>query len=449
MIWFKFLFLLLSHTIPVYYIMAVTFEEYFSIQTFLVVLRETLESAIIISVLLSFVHQTFNDTQLKTQATRHHNQTYLSIEGTSSAPTTSTTTEEEETEFEKDESKLCRYLQFQIWLGGLLGLVVCLIIGSIILGIFYIIGSDLWSKAEHYWEGTFSILASIIISVMGVKILRVNKMQAKWKSKLGKILQSSGYLNNPHNKKSFDRAGTTWANKVELWSEKYNMFILPFVTTLREGLEAIALIGGIGINENTTAIALVNSAVLAVVIGSLIGVALYKYGNTMSLKVFLITSTCFLYLVAAGLFSKGVWNFELQRFIDQCGGMDVSETGHGPGSYDIAVSVWHVNCCNGELQDDGVFWMLFTAILGWTNSATIGSVVSYNVYWVVVIAVFWALIHEEKHGFLPVIPISWQLKRIEKRKNLYQPLDAPEIGVLEEVRDSMDSLNSQTPLQQS
>lgn len=196
--------------------MAVTFEEYFSIQTFLVVLRETLESAIIISVLLSFVHQTFNDTQLKTQATRHNNQTYLSIEGTSSAPTTSTTTEEEETEFEKDESKLCRYLQFQIWLGGLLGLVVCLIIGSIILGIFYIIGSDLWSKAEHYWEGTFSILASIIISVMGVKILRVNKMQAKWKSKLGKILQSSGYLNNPHNKKSFDRAGTTWANKVEL-----------------------------------------------------------------------------------------------------------------------------------------------------------------------------------------------------------------------------------------
>ena len=34
--------------------------------------------------------------------------------------------------------------------------------------------------------------------------------------------------------------------------EKYNMFILPFVTTLREGLEAIAVIGGIGINENTS-----------------------------------------------------------------------------------------------------------------------------------------------------------------------------------------------------
>ena len=62
----------------------------------------------------------------------------------------------------------------------------------------------------------------------------------------------------------------------------------------------------------------------------------------------------------------------------------------------------------------------FTAILGWTNSATIGSVVSYNVYWIVIILVFWSLIYEEKNGFLPLIPISWQLKRIQK-ENLYQP----------------------------
>ena len=100
------------------------------------------------------------------------------------------------------------------------------------------------------------------------------------------------------------------------------MFILPFVTTLREGLEAIAVIGGIGINENTSVMALVNAAVLAIMLGILVGAILYRYGNTLSLKMFLITSTCFLYLVAAGLFSKGVWNFELQRFIDKCGGLD-------------------------------------------------------------------------------------------------------------------------------
>jgi high-affinity iron transporter len=33
-------------------------------------------------------------------------------------------------------------------------------------------------------------------------------------------------------------------------------------------------------------------------------------GNFASIQVFLIFSTCFLYLVAAGLFSKAVWFFE-------------------------------------------------------------------------------------------------------------------------------------------
>ena len=36
------------------------------------------------------------------------------------------------------------------------------------------------------------------------------------------------------------------------------------------------------------------------------------------------------------------------------------------------------------------------------------------------------------------------IEKNSKRKNLYQPLDAPEIGVHEEVRESMDSLNSET-----
>ena len=135
----------------------------------------------------------------------------------------------------------------------------------------------------------------------------------------------------------------------------------------------------------------------------------------------MIVSTCFLYLVAAGLFSKGIWNFELQRFIDLCDGMDVSETGDGPGSYDINSSVWHVNCCNGEVPEDGVFWMLFTAIFGWTNSATYGSVFGYIFYWIVVISMFISLRFEERYGRLPLIPLSWQQRRIKKRQFMLLP----------------------------
>ncbi|KAI5968883.1 FTH1 [Candida margitis] len=416
-----------------------TLDDYFSIQTFLIVLRETLESAIIISVLLSFVHQTFC-TDEKKVANRTEPQ-YQTI----TSETISSSEETEASEARVVDNRLGQILKFQIWFGGLMGLAVCLLIGAIILVVFYKVGNDLWSIAEHYWEGTFSILASIIISLMGIQILRVSKMQQKWKVKLGRLLQSSRHFNPSRSSPSRGSKGG-WFDRLELLTEKYNMVILPFVTTLREGLEAIVFIGGIGVNEDTSIWAIINATVLAVIVGTLIGCVLYRSGNTLSLQWFLITSTCFLYLVAAGLFSKGVWNFELQHFINQCGGMDVSETGHGPGSYDIKRSVWHVNCCNGELQEDGAFWMILTAILGWTNSATYGSVISYILYWIVVIIAFTSLIHEEKHGHLPFIPIKWQLNRIRKRRSLYAPIE-DQHGEENDNRDSVDSINSETPLQ--
>lgn len=65
-------------------------------------------------------------------------------------------------------------------------------------------------------------------------------------------------------------------------------------------------------------------------------------GSTARLQIFLVISTCLLYLVAAGLFSRAVWAFEAQRWSTAIGG-DAAEIGDGPGSYDIDNSVWHVN----------------------------------------------------------------------------------------------------------
>jgi len=71
-------------------------------------------------------------------------------------------------------------------------------------------------------------------------------------------------------------------------------------------------------------------------------------------------------------------------------------------SYDIRKSVWHVNCCNPELNGGGG-WGIFNAIFGWTNSATYGSVLSYNLYWLVVIASFVTMRYKERHGHLPLM----------------------------------------------
>ncbi|KAF7579954.1 Iron permease FTR1 family protein [Clavispora lusitaniae] len=373
-------------------------EDFFSVQVFFIVLREALESAIIISVLLAFVNKSLqtNETEPQYQSTDNKQHT---------------------------AQKELRNLKWQIWIGGLCGFLACLVVGAFILAVFYALGSDLWSTTEHYWEGVFSILASVIISAMGVKMLRVNRMQQKWKQKLGDIIDQYNYLDVEASK---------------TWSERNAMFILPFITTLREGLEAIVFVGGIGVNESTSVWAILNATLLGIAIGAIVGIIMYRSGKTLSIQMFMIVSSCFLYLVAAGLFSKGVWNFELQRFIDLCDGFDVSETGHGPGSYDISNSVWHVNCCNGELPEDGVGWMLFTAVFGWTNSATYGSVIGYNCYWIAVIAMFSALLYEEKHGKLPVIPESWQRKRMAKHRQIPLPSSS---------RESSESVHSTTPLQ--
>ena len=102
-------------------------------------------------------------------------------------------------------------------------------------------------------------------------------------------------------------------------------------------------------------------------------------------------------------------------------GGDAAELGSGPGSYDIRRSVWHVNvscarncrnypfcerkylqvskCCNPDLNGGG-FWGIFNALLGWQNSATVGSVVSYNLYWIAVALGFGVMICKEK-GYGP------------------------------------------------
>lgn len=119
------------------------------------------------------------------------------------------------------------------------------------------------------------------------------------------------------------------------------------------------------------------------------------------MQIFLIISTCFLYLVAGGLFSRGVWYFENNAWNNIIGG-DASETGSGPGSYDIRSSVWHVNCCNPELGGGGG-WGIFNALLGWTNSATYGSVIAYNLYWICVMVAYSLMFYRERRGSLPVI----------------------------------------------
>ena len=268
---------------------------------FFILFRETLETSIIVSVLLAFLKQTLgHDSDLATykklrrQVSLHHGQFPPSI-------------------------ALSRLIHVQIWLGTILGLLICVIVGAGLIGAFYGLGKNKWSSTQDIWEGAFSIFASLVISVMGAALLRVSKLQDKWRVKLATALQV---------KNSTTKQRSTLRSRFKLWCEKYALFILPFATVLREGLEAVIFMGGVSLGLPATSFPL--AVVTGLACGCLVGYFIYRSvgtlcklnsswlngyrgGNFAPIQTFLIISTCFLYLVAAGLFSKAVWNFEMHK----------------------------------------------------------------------------------------------------------------------------------------
>lgn len=142
-----------------------------------------------------------------------------------------------------------------------MGLAICIVVGCGLIGAFYGVGVDGWGKAEELWEGIFSLIATIIISIMGAALLRISKMQEKWRVKIAKALRAK-------DRSSVGKFG------LKRWSEKYAMFILPFITILREGLEAVVFIGGVSLGVPASSIPV--ATITGLLAGCVVGYLIYK-----------------------------------------------------------------------------------------------------------------------------------------------------------------------------
>ncbi|BGP23526.1 high-affinity iron permease [Rhodotorula toruloides] len=320
----------------------------FSVPIFIITLRETIEAAIIVSVLLSLVESLVHE---------HGHEKGVDVVETLEAG---------------EQRRLIRRMRLQIWAGALVGLFIALCIGTAFIAFFTAL-NDLWGKTEEIWEGVFSLIACIIIFVMGVTMLRIDRSKLKWKAKL------SGAF---HDK--VDAATLTSKDRRQARNSKWTLFVLPLVTVLREGLEAVVFVGGVSLGQSAKSIPL--AAIVGIFTGLIIGYLIYASGSRINLSIFLVISTNILFLLGAGLFSKAVGDFQTYRYNNGVGG-DVGETGSGPGSFDPTDgSVWHLTYGNpgNNTSTDG--YSIFNAILGWTNNATIGTILSYVFYWFAAIA---------------------------------------------------------------
>jgi high-affinity iron transporter len=92
-------------------------------------------------------------------------------------------------------------------MGSAIGFFIALAIGAAFIAVWFTKASDLWKKSESLWEGieirdwnwgistdsiligVFYLIASIIIFVMGVTMLKIDRAKEKWRIKLQRAFE--------------------------------------------------------------------------------------------------------------------------------------------------------------------------------------------------------------------------------------------------------------------
>lgn len=135
--------------------------------------------------------------------------------------------------------------------------------------------ADLWAKSEELWEGIFSLIASLIILAMGITMLRLDRAKAAWRVKLTRAFatrtKAARANQTDEEAKKAIREGRTG---------RWVLFILPFITVLREGMEAVVFVGGVSLGQSARSIPI--AAIVGIVCGLACGFLIYAFASRTS-----------------------------------------------------------------------------------------------------------------------------------------------------------------------
>ena len=154
-------------------------SEYFAVPAFFVTLRESVEACVVLAVMLKFLDK-INRPELK----KH------------------------------------------VWLGAGLALLIACIVGVGFIIAYYEASKEiLTGKGEQIFEGTMTMIASFIITILAVSMLKIAKCQEAWERKLALSIA-----------KAEAKGGAGLSQSTMFW--------IPFTCVLREGLETVVFIAG-------------------------------------------------------------------------------------------------------------------------------------------------------------------------------------------------------------
>ncbi|KAJ3250611.1 hypothetical protein HK103_003378, partial [Boothiomyces macroporosus] len=285
---------------------------------------ETIEATIIVSVLISFAKRLNDDGQF---------------------------------------DSLAKKLKYAVIVGVGSGLFLTLALGAVVIYIWYRFGNNLWDKNELLWEGILGTVACVFITITAFAILKTQDLKDKLHRKLQARIDQAQQENIECEITKFN-------------STVYMFFWISFLSVVREGLEAVVFMGGVAVSEPASSIPI--AAACGVLIGLALGYVIHRGSAKLALKWFYTISAYVLFLMSAGLLSKSVGCFE-DREWTKIVPLDVDN----PDAviFDPRVNVWVFSPAYSEATG---FWSIMNALFGYRKVATIGTILSYIGYWILI-----------------------------------------------------------------
>ena len=266
----------------------------FSLASFLITLREAIEAALIVGILLVYVTK-IGEKRLKKQ----------------------------------------------VWIGTITGVLL-----SVIVAIIFQFALGGFESYEEIFEGFALIIASLLLTWMII-----------WMMKTGKEIQ----------KKLEEKVDVSIKQQ-----QKYGILTLALISVLREGVETVLFLAGVGASEDSLWI-VVWSGLLGIVVAVVIAILIFYSGKRINLRIFFLITSIILIIVAAGMFTHGIHEFQ--------------EIGwFGSETHWLQRYVWDASgILNDKTNELGKF---LRALFGYQDKPTWLEIISYIGYYLILGSIF-------------------------------------------------------------
>ncbi|PKY13210.1 iron permease FTR1 [Rhizophagus irregularis] len=195
----------------------------FNFPAFFIILRESLECTLIITILISLIDR-----------------------------------------FVSEENQQKKIIKRKIWIGVGLGIILSIIIGAVFLSVYLIIEKNNWEQTNEIWEMVFSFFATFLMTMMAFNMIRITNWKDKIEKKLNKII--SNYL--CRNRR-----------------QQLPLLLLPFTVICRESLETFIFITGIEAKAYSLPIPILAGISTGLLIGYLIYKGFQKFSLNLFLLI--------------------------------------------------------------------------------------------------------------------------------------------------------------------